>query len=358
MRIIKDGPYGKSIYVDAGYVESSSAPGASPTQTSNHVFIGNTRVASVVKHKDETQPAMYYYATDHLGSSSVLTTSTGGYHERIEYLPYGEVWLEDSAQSSGYTTPYKFTGKELDKETGLYFFGARYYDARISRWISTDPALQEGKYFPRPNDYDTEHDFYWYLQQDGSRKLAGMGDVFNAINLDSYHYAGQNPVKLVDPDGRTIITIAIKVEITPGVGIQYFNGYAVQFSLDGSVEPVVYRMEGWGLTAGIRADAGSDVNIYFVNTVKDLQNSDFVMMTGDIGSWGFGIGLSGEGKNNLGGNLSRGVGVGGSFALPRIGNTTFIKHERFTNLLKNLFSNKNNNVTMDEIKNFVKEINK
>jgi RHS repeat-associated protein len=90
----------------------------------------------------------------------------------------------------------------LDKETGLYYFGARYYDARVGRWVSADPALVEGKYFPKPNDYDTEHDFYWYLQQDGSRKLPGIGGVFNAVNLDVYHYAGQNPVKLVDPDGE------------------------------------------------------------------------------------------------------------------------------------------------------------
>jgi RHS repeat-associated protein len=90
----------------------------------------------------------------------------------------------------------------LDKETGLYYFGARYYDARMSRWISTDPAFVEGKYFPKPNDYDTEHDFYWYLQQDGSKKLPGIGGVFNAVNMDVYHYAGNNPVKLVDPDGN------------------------------------------------------------------------------------------------------------------------------------------------------------
>ena len=112
--------------------------------------------------------------------------------------------MEDKATSDSYTTPYKFTGKELDAETGLYYFGARYYDARLSRWISADPALQEGKYFPKPNDYDTEHDFYWYILNDASGKLPGMGGVFNAVNLDLYHYAGNNPVKLVDPDGNVI----------------------------------------------------------------------------------------------------------------------------------------------------------
>jgi len=139
------------------------------------------------------------YATDHLGSSSVLTNNDGSYHERIEYLPYGEVWVEDAAINSNYCTPYKFTGKELDKETGLYYFGAKYYDARISRWISTDPALE--KYFPKPNDYDTEHDFYWYILNDASGKLPGMGGVYNSVNVNSYTFVSNNPIKYTDPNG-------------------------------------------------------------------------------------------------------------------------------------------------------------
>ena len=177
MRIVKDGPYGKSIYIDTGYVESG-APQTPTTIVSNHIFVGNTRVASVVKHTEEKNPATYYYASDHLGSSSVLTTQQGSYHERIEYLPYGEVWVEDKATSDGYTTPYKFTGKELDTETGLYYFGARYYDAKISRWISTDPA------------------FALYLSGKPN------GGIYNPINVDVYRYGMDNPIKYLDPDGN------------------------------------------------------------------------------------------------------------------------------------------------------------
>ena len=180
MRIIKDGPYGKTIYVDTGYVETNEA------MVSNHVFMGNTRIASIVKHKGESQPATYYFATDHLGSSSVLTNNDGSYHERLEYLPYGEVWVEDQATSGGYTTPYKFTGKELDKETNLYYFGARYYDARISRWISTDPALD--KFLPTG---DKEND----------KKLPARG-VYEQSNIDLFGYVGNNPVIYIDPDGN------------------------------------------------------------------------------------------------------------------------------------------------------------
>ena len=142
----------------------------------------------------------------------MLTTQQGSYHERIEYLPYGETWVEDKATSDGYTTPYKFTGKELDTETGLYYFGARYYDARISRWISADPALHEGKYFPKPNDYDTEHDFYWYILNDASGKLPGMGGVYNSGNIDCYNYTLNNPIKYTDPNGLYTLLFVVAAD--------------------------------------------------------------------------------------------------------------------------------------------------
>jgi RHS repeat-associated protein len=88
----------------------------------------------------------------------------------------------------------KFTGKELDPETGLYYFGARYLDPKTSRWLSGDPAV--GEYFPVAPVNDEAR------KRNGN--LPGMGGVFNYVNLHVYHYAGNNPVKLVDPDGKTL----------------------------------------------------------------------------------------------------------------------------------------------------------
>jgi len=97
--------------------------------------------------------------------------------------------------------PYKFTGKELDKETGLYYFGARYYDARISRWVSTDPILD--KYLPKGlDDFDGKHDYYYQNKNDKISKLNGIGGVFNPPNIDLYHYSFDNPIKYIDPDGH------------------------------------------------------------------------------------------------------------------------------------------------------------
>jgi RHS repeat-associated protein len=113
-------------------------------------------------------------------------------YEHIEYTPYGELWLEQA--NITHQTPFRFTGKELDKETGLYYYGARYLNPQTGMWLSADPAM--GEYIPRA-PIDDEAKRY-------NGNLPGMGGVYNYVNLHTYHYAGNNPVKLVDPDGREI----------------------------------------------------------------------------------------------------------------------------------------------------------
>lgn len=83
----------------------------------------------------------YYYHKDHLGSSTLITDANGNEVQRIEYLPFGEVFLEK--QYGDYSLPYRFNGKELDEETGLYYYGARYYDPRLSMWHGTDPMQEK-----------------------------------------------------------------------------------------------------------------------------------------------------------------------------------------------------------------------
>uniref|UniRef100_UPI000570D8A7 RHS repeat domain-containing protein n=1 Tax=Treponema pedis TaxID=409322 RepID=UPI000570D8A7 len=110
--------------------------------------------------------------------------------------------------------PFRFTGKELDEETGLYYYGARYLDPKYSRWLSGDPALSD--YIPKaPIDDDAKKH---------NENLPGMGGVFNVVNLHVYHYAGNNPVKYVDPDGMaividdaTIIAIGTGILLTAGI---------------------------------------------------------------------------------------------------------------------------------------------
>ncbi|MBR6142785.1 MAG: hypothetical protein IKQ23_00715 [Treponema sp.] len=131
---------------------------------------------------------LYFYLSDHLGSAQLVTNQDGEVYQRIEYTPYGETWIDMRTNITAlYDVPYRFTAKELDKETGLYYYGARYLDPKYSRWISADPAMNTGEYIPQApiNDEAKKH----------NQNLPGMGGVFNTVNFNLYHYASNNPIK-------------------------------------------------------------------------------------------------------------------------------------------------------------------
>ena len=115
---------------------------------------------------DAYEKMQFYYHPDHLGSSSYITNLDGEVVQHIEYVPFGEVFVEE--RNNIWNTPYLFNAKEFDEETGLYYYGARYYDPRVSLWISTDP-------------YEDKYPF-----------------------VNSYCYVLNNPIKLIDPNGKDV----------------------------------------------------------------------------------------------------------------------------------------------------------
>jgi RHS repeat-associated protein len=142
----------------------------------------------------EENNQLYYYHGDHLGSAQIVTDPEGKIYEQLEYTPYGELWVEYVKVMEA--MPFRFTGKERDSETGLYYFGAKYLNPQTSMWLSADPAM--GEYIPQaPINDDIRKQ---------NQNLPGMGGVFNYVNLHAYHYAGNNPVKLTDPDGKALET--------------------------------------------------------------------------------------------------------------------------------------------------------
>ncbi|WP_440986470.1 RHS repeat-associated core domain-containing protein [Treponema denticola] len=157
-------------------------------RVSKHIFVGNSRLVTAMTHADnhgdttEQTEKRYYYHADHLQSAQFITNAKGEQYEHIEYTPYGELWIEETAPGID-KLPFRFTGKELDEETGLYYYGARYLDPKYSRWLSGDPAL--GEYISK--DYD-----------------GVSGGIYNTTNLNVYHYGGNNPITYTDPDGREI----------------------------------------------------------------------------------------------------------------------------------------------------------
>jgi RHS repeat-associated protein len=85
--------------------------------------------------------------------------------QHIEYVPFGEVFIEE--RNNTWNTPYLFNAKELDEETGLYYYGARYYNSRDAVWLSVDPLAEKHP------------------------------------NVSVYAYCFQNPIRFIDPNGRT-----------------------------------------------------------------------------------------------------------------------------------------------------------
>jgi RHS repeat-associated protein len=292
----------------------------------------------------ETEAGTWYYHADHLGSSSVVTDRDGEFYEQIEYFPYGETWVHNKSSEEMTGVPYKFTGHEKDPETSLYYAGARYYDARLARWVSVDPPLVTGEYLPKA-PWTKEDRKY-------NNNLPGMGGVFNPTNLNGHQYGGLSPIVLVDPDGNTVITFTKKAEVSGGAGGQAYSGIALQFGK--GVKTKVFSFSGANLTAGIRADAGFDVNIYFVDTIADMQKAGFITLSGDIKLAGFGAGISKDGKNSLMMNFSFGQGMGISFSLPT-GTKNPAKamkslQKKYEGLVNNINNSKS---TMSKIKNYI-----
>ena len=185
---------GETLYFSSMWTWHDVKSLGSGGQTTKNIYLGTERIVSKLNRGDgldtysEEYHKTYYWHSDHLGSAHFITDYQGNEYQRIEYTPYGEEWIELKSDSGDQYLPYKFTGKERDEETGLYYYGAIYLDPVYSRWLSTDPAV--GEYLPT-------------VVADNSN-LPGMGGVFNIINGNLYHYGENNPVKYVDPDGRAV----------------------------------------------------------------------------------------------------------------------------------------------------------
>ena len=133
----------------------------------------------------------FFYHSDHLGSTSYITDDKGNITQYTAYLPYGELLVDE--HSSSEDLPYKFNGKELDEETGLYYYGARYMQPVASVWYGVDPLMEK---YP---------------------------------HASPYVYCANNPIKFIDPDGRKIY---VPQKYQPAV-LEMINSFSkTQYKID------------------------------------------------------------------------------------------------------------------------------
>jgi len=83
----------------------------------------------------------FYYATDQIGSTRIVTDDTGAVVYAAAHDPYGGI---QQTWTAAYDPALKFSGKERDTESGLDYFGARYYDHSLYRFLSVDPMIPVG----------------------------------------------------------------------------------------------------------------------------------------------------------------------------------------------------------------------
>ena len=152
-------------YMSLGIVAESDLSG---NLNAEYLFFNGARVA----RRDFPGGAISYYFSDHLKSAAVITDAAGNIKEDYDYTPWGgEMQLINNDPNH-----YKFTGKERDTETGLDYFGARYYSNGMSRWLSADWSAA-----PAPVPY---------------------ADFNDPQSLNLYSYVRNIPTAKIDVDGH------------------------------------------------------------------------------------------------------------------------------------------------------------
>ncbi|MEK6860705.1 MAG: RHS repeat-associated core domain-containing protein, partial [Nanoarchaeota archaeon] len=215
----------------------------------------------------------FFYHPDHLGSTDLVTDESGNVVEESTYEPYGEI-------IDGGDSRFLYTAKELDKGTGLYYYGARYYDPLFMHFIQCELI--------KP-------------------------DIYNPQALNCYAYALNNPYKYVDPEG--LWAVQVGPVLSGGIGLGNFGiGGRV-----GATLGISYSKEK-GFQLGLVASAGGGPLYGGLKLGVDVVSiSPFV-----------------KSIDEFGGNKFT---VGGSGAIPPVTIGGDVKVYSGGNILKNVLSN-------------------
>ena len=156
-------------------------------------------------------PEQRYQLANHLGSASVEVDDAGGLITYEEYSPYGNTTYQAGTSAAEVSLKrYRYTGKERDEETGLYYHGARYYAPWLARWASADPlGIQvPGEIGNLPPDRGR----IYMVPKQKERSTS----FTPSLNL--YLYVSNHPTSLVDPDGREPRSVGVQDLQERGVG--------------------------------------------------------------------------------------------------------------------------------------------
>jgi RHS repeat-associated protein len=142
------------------------------TDNERRVALIETRTVDTSGTDPTPAQLVRYQFNDHLGSTMLELDDRSHIISYSEYTPYGSTSFEAVRSQTELPKRYRYTGKERDEESGLYFHGARYYAPWLARWTSVDPALL----------------------------AARQGQPVD----QTYQYVACRPTVALDPDGRIV----------------------------------------------------------------------------------------------------------------------------------------------------------
>jgi RHS repeat-associated protein len=285
----------------------------------------------------------YYLLTDHLGSTAITTNSSGSRVAELRYKAWGETRYTDG------TTPtaYKFTGQRLDESTGLYYYGARYYDPALGRFVQADTIVPDSPEtslstltanFSNPAFLEEiGRENRWRARQGivqepmslaDSEKPRGLGVVqsfqepsawprlnqtgaFSGVspspnlqakgpadpqNLNRYAYVRNNALRYVDPSGYWTFGVFLGGMGFAAIGIRGDVGIVVDDKLNIGLLVGV----GGGGYAGAGYSGGPGIQITSAPTIQDLR--EWAVQLG----LGVGVGVGGTGEIQF---MSKGFGI-------------------------------------------------
>jgi RHS repeat-associated protein len=164
---IQRGPLGETAFVNQWYTVDNG------TVAWKQIWVGDDRVATQRVYDDGTpEDKRYFLQKDLQGDTNLVTDPNGAIYEHFEYFPSGEIWVQE--HSDTHRTPYTFAGGYYDETRELLNFGMRWYEPREQFLYQPDPVLVDSP----------------------------TRAVDDASLLSPYTYAEDNPVRLVDRDGR------------------------------------------------------------------------------------------------------------------------------------------------------------
>ena len=263
----------------------------------SYVYDGDVLVARV-----NPDGSKWFYHPDHLGSTSLITNESGDVVEYTSYLPFGGV-LE-----GGESDKKLYENKELD-ETGLYYYGFRYYDPSKRIFLRADDMI--------PDAYDPQQ-------------------------LNRYMFERGNPYFYTDPSGHW--TVQVGFSARGGLGPIYMSkGIGIVIANDPSKEGFqlgTYSSDQVGVGAGGKVSFGGSYNGEN-NRVEDASGLSYVEGASGNILIGGGVEKSWSNDGKYSKNILFGVGVGGEghVANQNTDASVFYASENSEDLGKSYFGN-------------------